>query len=273
MIHLAEPRRMTSSELVKQHVRFDPRGDRLVYSRTVGPLLTLMTVDLSGGEEQKLFPDRNDFIEQHPAWSPDRRQFAYTISDGHRTGRVGVMKCDIGEDGSFSNFEFWFSGNQYTYASWSPDGKRAVLVTQNQRMAIADADGKNLKVLGPVEGIQGQPCWSPDGTTIAFSSSHLGNQDIFTIQPDGSALTRLTDSPRSDFRPVFSPTGEWIAFTSARTGNYEIFAMRSDGSEQHNLTNHEGLDDHAAWNETGTQMAFISTRDGGYDVYLADVQS
>ncbi|MFN0198216.1 MAG: TolB family protein [Planctomycetaceae bacterium] len=271
MIGLSEPRRLTHSDFVKQHVRFDPRGDRLVFSRTIGPRLTLMAIALAGGEEQTLFADRTDYIEQHPAWSPDRKQFSFTMDDGHRTGRVGVMRCDITDDETFANFEFWFSGNQYTYASWSPDGTRAVLVAQNYRMAIADADGKNLKILGPVEGIQGQPCWSPDGSRIAFSSSHAGNQDVYTIKPDGSELIRLTDSPRSDFRPVYAPGGNWIAFTSARTGNYEIFVMRPDGSEQQNLTNHEALDDHVAWNADGSQVAFISTRDGGYDVYVADV--
>ena len=261
------PKRLTNSLHVKQHLRFSPDASHLVYARTIGAYIRLMKVKTGGGEEQLLFPDRKeDFTQQHPAWSPDGKQMACTINVGRRTGRIGISRCDA--DGmTFSNFRPWFTNGQDSHPQWSPDGKRVVFVESNLHVVVADANGNNRKQIGPVEGLQGQPCWSSDGTRIAFSSSHEGNIDVYTMQPDGKQLIRLTDSPRRDFRPVYSPDGQWIAFTWTRDGHHELYLMRPDGSELRNLTEHPGLDDHAAWNPDSRELAFISTRDGGYDVY------
>lgn len=265
--------RLTHSYHLKQHVRYSPDGKFLVYSLTKGPYLKLMYVPRAGGEEKALFPDRQDYIQQHPAWSPDGKQFAFTISDGHRTGRIGVYLCDAGEGLTFSNFRPWLMGGQDSYASWSPDGKQVVFVTGNQRLSVAQADGTGRRTLGPTGGIQGQPCWVRHGSRIAFSSSHDGNFEIYTIKPDGSDIVRLTDNPHIDYRPVYSPDGKSIAFTSSRAGNYDLWMMRTEGSDLRQLTIDPALDDSAAWSPDGREIAFVSTRDGGYDIYRMALNS
>src|SRR5436190_1177819 len=58
---------------------------------------------------------------------------------------------------------------------------------------------------------------------IAFDSDRGANIDIYTMNPDGSAVTRLTTDPAADFEPTWSPGGRQIAFTSRRDGNDEIY--------------------------------------------------
>ncbi len=263
---LATPRRLTRSSTTKQHLRFTPDGKHLVFTRTVGAYLTLMQIRAEGSEERLLFEGRKDYIQEHPAWSADGKQFAFTVSDGYRTGRIGIFLSDA-EGLSFSNFRPFLLGGQYSYPSWSPDGKHLALISNNMRLLVADIADAKRRLLGPVEGVQGQPCWSPDGQRIAFSSSHQGNYEIYTIHPDGSGLTRLTNHPAMNYRPVYSPDGKWLAFTSNRGGNWDIYVMRPDGRELRNVTNHPARDDHAAWNSEARELAFISTRDGGLDVY------
>jgi hypothetical protein len=75
-----------------------------------------------------------------------------------------------------------------------------------------NADGSNPTL---VRADAGDPAWSPDGTRLAFSSglANDGKTDIYTINLDGTNLTRLTmDDPR-DLRYDSGP--HWIAVALA----------------------------------------------------------
>jgi TolB protein len=66
---------------------------------------------------------------------------------------------------------------------------------------------------------------------IAFDN----HDDVWTIQADGTDLTRLTHSPGHDFDPSWSPDGARIAFRSERSGEPEIWVMSADGTGQRRL--------------------------------------
>ena len=88
---------------------------------------------------------------------------------------------------------------------------------------------------------------SPDGR-IAFDNF----DDVWTINPDGTDLTRLTNSPEPEFDPSWSPDGTQIAFRSERSGEPEIWVMKADGTGQRRLT--AGLS--PAWSPDGSLIAF-----------------
>ena len=96
---------------------------------------------------------------------------------------------------------------------------------------------------------------------IAFASYRGGNWDIYVMNTDGSALTRLTNHPGRDFHPSWSPDSEHLAFEAVRQGNSEIYVMNSDGSGQTNLTNNPASDQEPAWSPNGKWIAFASDRD------------
>ena len=77
---------------------------------------------------------------------------------------------------------------------------------------------------------------SKDNSLIAFTSEKDGNLDIYTMYPDGSELTNLTNNPALDVSPVWSPDGKRIAFESDRDGFRQIFLMNADGSNVIQLT-------------------------------------
>ena len=91
-----------------------------------------------------------------------------------------------------------------------------------------------------------QPNFSPDNT-IAFTSYRDGNSEIYTMNADGTAQTRLTTNPASDGDPEWSPDGQKIAFTSNRDGNSEIYTMNADGSGVTRLTNDPAGDSGPDW--------------------------
>ena len=93
---------------------------------------------------------------------------------------------------------------------------------------------------------------------IAFVSGRGGNNEIYTMNADGSGVTRLTDNPASDLDPAWSPDGSRILFESSRDGNYELYAMNADGSGVTRLTTDSSRDRYPA--RCGSRIAFSSDR-------------
>src|SRR4051812_3399153 len=58
---------------------------------------------------------------------------------------------------------------------------------------------------------------------IAFTTNRDGDNEIFGMNADGTAQTRLTNNTADDTRPAWSPNGQKIAFTTHRDGNNEVY--------------------------------------------------
>src|SRR3974390_2929618 len=65
-------------------------------------------------------------------------------------------------------------------------------------------------------GIESDPIFSPDGSTIAFTGDYDGNTDVFTIPAEGGVPFRVTYHPAADFAVAWTPDGKYIIFRSTR---------------------------------------------------------
>jgi len=65
-------------------------------------------------------------------------------------------------------------------------------------------------------GIETDPVFSPDGSTIAFTGDYDGNTDVFTIPAVGGIPFRVTYHPAADFAVAWTPDGKEILFRSTR---------------------------------------------------------
>ncbi|HMU33731.1 MAG TPA: winged helix-turn-helix domain-containing protein [Pyrinomonadaceae bacterium] len=81
--------------------------------------------------------------------------------------------------------------------------------------------------------------FAPDGKLI-YSSKMSGNDDLWTINIDGSNRRQLTNDPGLDLNGIFSPDGRSIFFTSNRTGDAQVWRMNPDGSDQTQITRDNG---------------------------------
>ena len=83
-----------------------------------------------------------------------------------------------------------------------------------------------------------EPAWSPAAEQIAFVSNESGNDEIWTINRDGSDPRQLTQDQYNwwDKHPSWSPDGSKIVFWSNRNGNRQIFVMDADGSNLYSLS-------------------------------------
>jgi TolB protein len=92
--------------------------------------------------------------------------------------------------------------------------------------------------------------------------------DIFTMRPDGSEVTRLTDDPADDRYPRWSPDGTRIVFESFRSGGVDVYVMNADGSEETRLTFGSGLDVRPDWAPSGQQIVFMIIDQGPPGIWL-----
>ncbi|UCC45446.1 MAG: VCBS repeat-containing protein, partial [Candidatus Zixiibacteriota bacterium] len=119
----------------------------------------------------------------------------------------------------------------------------------------------------PVGSIAGS-LLDPSETQIAFTSEATGGGDIYSMNADGSNLTRLTDDPSPDLGPAWSPDGTRIAFISMRSGNPDIYVMDADGANVTQLTSHSAMDFWPDWSPDGSRILFASWRDTNGEIYV-----
>ena len=140
---------------------------------------------------------------------------------------------------------------------------------------VMNADGTGVNRVTNGNGLpESHLDWSPDGTTIAFSGMTGGLPHVYTVRPDGSGETRLTDVSTMDEGPSWSPDGKKIAFHSYRDAgppsscgfgcDGEIYLMNPDGSGQTRITNEPQVNMFPAWSPNGTKLALMRWRCTGF---------
>lgn len=130
---------------------------------------------------------------------------------------------------------------------------------------VCNLDGSNEVRLTDNTAAQLRPCWSPDGTRIAFDRKWPAQDtEIMIMNADGSGITALTVNTATDEHPTFSPEGGRIAYQTDVTGNDEIFVMYADGSSHNDLSINPAEDRDPDWShELGdSRIAFVSDRYG-----------
>src|SRR6476469_4585805 len=84
----------------------------------------------------------------------------------------------------------------------------------------------------------------------------LDPYDIYTANPDGSDLRRLTNYGVYTAEAVVSPDGRRIVFTSLKDGDLDIYTMNVDGTDVRRLTTTPGYDGGPWWSPDGRQIAY-----------------
>jgi TolB protein len=215
--------------------------------------------------------------KQRPSWSPDGKHLLFAR---HEAGGTRIRQYVLDPTSKKTPARrLTDRTDPECNGVFSPDGKRVLFAaitlsgTQgNLDIAVVNVDGTGFtKVIddGPKLIHQDWPSWSPDGKRFAFSSTHEGNQEIYTAAMDGSDMVRLTQNPGLDAHPCWSPDGQTIAFATDRWGGLELASVGPDGSGIVRLTKSRGLDDYPAFSPDGSRLAFVSNRDGQFEIYVA----
>lgn len=230
--------------------------------------LHLMRIDAAGKvvTSSRLTADAEP--ENNPEWSPDGQRIVYQRDlDGAAIYVVGV-------DGK-NPVRLSGTPGQDVFPNWSPDGSQIVYVhlqsaPQPNRppiteLHIADANGCNDRVVF-TSRFAVEPRWSVTNRIVFMSMMNGPLLDVYTIDPSGKDLQRLTENQGNNGDPVWSPDGSKISFGSDREGGdkLNLFVMNADGSTPVQLTHAEIPEEtgDSNWSSDGTKITFQHDVDG-----------
>ena len=199
-----------------------PDGARIAFTSDVDGNYEIYTMAIDGSDVQQL--TFTDPPTQHlgPKYSPNGSQILYA-TDQDETDPANEQDIWVMPTGGGTPTRLTTTINDRESRGWSPDGSHIVtqsVVNGVGQLLVLNADGSGLKQITniaagtPVLSLGGifpnmsgavTPAWSPDGDWIAFASNHEGNYDIYLIHPDGSDMTRLTNSPEPELSVGWGP--------------------------------------------------------------------
>ena len=95
-------------------------------------------------------------------------------------------------------------------------------------------DGSGLRQITSGARRDRDPQWSPDGKRMVFHSDRSGRYEAWTVQPDGSGLTQLTDSKGHQVLGArWSPDGTKISWEDGdHSGIVDLSKAKGANSEE-----------------------------------------
>ena len=110
---------------------------------------------------------------------------------------------------------------------------------------------------------------APETAKIVFRSMRDGNFEIYSMNPDGSDQTNLTQHRANDYAPVWSPTGKQILFVSDRGGIPDLYLMDPDGTNVRQVFKKLIGREFPTWSPDGKAIAYH--RFHTFSIYTASV--
>ena len=183
---------------------------------------------------------------------PDLRRTAHQISDI-------VYKVITGRPGAFDT--------RIAYVTVTGDRKQQ----KTYRLAVADSDGHNERILYESNRPLMSPDWAPDGRRLAYVSFRDGRSEIFIQNILTGEAQKVAAFPGLNSAPAFSPDGRWLAMTLSKDGNPEIYVMDLATKKLTRITRNDAIDTEPAWMPDGRALVFTSDRGGSPQLYKVPV--
>jgi tricorn protease len=111
----------------------------------------------------------------------------------------------------------------------SPDGKWIAFEYKGNLFKVPVTGGPAI-ALTINDSYNGYPIWSHDSKKIAFASDRYGNFDIYSMQANGSEVSRLTFNSGKDIPYDFTPDDQQIIFGTDRHDIYTSARFPSDAN-------------------------------------------
>lgn len=253
---------------------------RIVFRRMVTPTASdLFMIDSDGFNLQRLTREaasNDSAIVLSPELSPDGRYLAYV---SYRTGKPVIYERDLvtGAEQVISDV-----GELNITPVYSPDGKRILYGrTQDDHTELFEIQRDPLcctrRVTYTSTGETMGGAYSPDGRSIAITSTPLGNPQIYVLDlqrgGDPAIVSRYVFGERGyATSPDWSPRGDRIAYHTWVQSWFQIVTVNPDGTDRRILTS-QGSNEDPSWAPDGRHLVFAGTLRGYYALWVLDTVS
>jgi gamma-glutamyltranspeptidase len=141
--------------------------------------------------------------------------------------------------------------------AYARDGRLAVSVRGD--LWIVSQNGQWTQITsGPAW--DREPAWTPDASSIVFSSDRAGEFSLWRVPASGGVPERVTTASLPDGEPTVARDGR-IVFVRGRLGAAELWVRLPNGAESR-LTKDRAAEQWPAISPDGSRVAYVSIGDG-----------
>lgn len=196
-----------------------------------------------------------------PAMSKQRDKIAF-ISDV--TGNPDLFLQDFdAEKGPIGKPRQIYSTHRATQGSpsFSPNGKEIAFVSNKDgspRIYIMDIPEPGValkdikaKLITKLNRENTAPCWSPDGSKIAFCAQTKGVRQIWIYDLQTRAEKQLTTGPKNKENPTWGPDSLHLIFNTSDSGDSELYLMNLNQPDAVKISSGAGEKSFPSWEPIG----------------------
>lgn len=217
---------------------WSPNGQQLAYVSFESRKPVVYVHEVSTGRRRLLANFRGS--NSAPAWSPDGRQLALTLS---RDGHSQIYGMDSG--GGMEPKRLSQSRGIDTEPVFSPDGRSIFFVSdrggspQVYRMPSAGESAGQAERITFNGNYNISPAISPDGKRLAYISRVSGDFRLHVLDMSSQTAVALTDTS-ADERPSFAPNSKLILYATRQGGKESLMTSTLDGKIKARLASQGG---------------------------------
>jgi TolB protein len=236
---------------------------RIYFVHAAGGTKEIWEMDYDGANQHPI--THLGEISLSPRVSPDNSRLAFTTlgSEGFKVRMYSLLL------GRMVNFPS--GGGSSITPAWAPNGKELAYAASPNGdfdIWIADVNGSLARRVTNFTGPDMSPVFNPrTGGQIAWISGRTGLPQLYTMEADGSGVTRLTDTGYVS-APSWSPNGQFVAFGWNRKygpgapGGQDIYVMEIATKKWIQLTHDGGQCDFPSWSPDGRHIVYANSPDG-----------
>jgi len=251
--------------------------------------------DSSAKPKQITAGDRSKPFQEHGvAWSPDSTRLAFFSNADSAQDQLFVQSIGDGKARALTNVT-----GHVTDIRWSPDGQKIALLfalngggggpleaepaavgviggsIHNQRLAIVDAAGGELRQISPADLNIYEYDWSPDGKQFAViaapgpADNNWWTAKLYTLDTASGKMTMVyqPETKRQIAVPRWAPDGRRIAFIGGLMSDEgfnggDIFVVDGGGGTPRNLTPDIATSPNGFVWQDDNKLIFTETRNG-----------
>jgi VCBS repeat-containing protein len=241
--------RLTTDTAADKNPAWSPDHRRIAFTSSRDGNEEIYVMNANGTTPTRL--TNNSASDATPAWSPDGTKIAFARGSGGSSD-IYVMNADgttptrVTTNPAADATPTWTADGGLAFSSMRDGNWEIYAMPATGEAGCKTKTCTVAKRLTTNPGIDTSP--SSLGTRIAFSSTRDGNSEIYVMNADGTAQTRVTNDSASDATPAGSPGGHRVAFASTRDDpNSDIYAMNADGTGVVRLTTNLASDTFPDW--------------------------